>query len=226
MKTFILILIFSLGLAQAQDLAKSFPVGKGSNFSLKMKEGGDPINLTITIASVSTNAVNIEYFMEANGLIPLQMWQQFEIAVPNSGPAQIRQGWVKTKELKAPEIMTEEYLKGFDGVQVSDFLFTDQATLDKNKIGIESVQIPAGKTTATHYRSSNNGQIVDYWISDVAKPIGLMRMISTHPDKPAQNYTLELKNLVNHVKPTIDPAKAVPLTAVGRSLLAKPEGLR
>jgi hypothetical protein len=123
--------------------------------------------------------------------------------------------------------MPEAYLKGASGgLQVNDFLFSNQAQLDKDKIGVETVEIAEGSTKATHYRTSRNGQTIDYWISDDAKPMGLVMLISKNPKKPEQNYGLELVNLMENVKAKILPEKAVPLSEKGKALLAKPESLR
>lgn len=211
----------------AQDLSKSFPVGKGSKFKLNMKDSGAPVNVLIYTAAVGSKSVNIEYFMESEqSLIPIQMWQQFQVEVSAGSPAKVLKGFVQTKELKQPEEMGQEYLKGFNGVKVNDFLFSSKEELDKNKVADETVSVLAGKTKTTHYRTSNNGQTIDYWISDEAKPIGLVKLVSHSEKDPNQNYTLELVNLMNNVKAKIDPQGAVPLSALGKSLLAKPESIR
>lgn len=211
--------------AFAQDLSKSFPAGKGSTFKLVMQDG-PPIDLSIYVASSTSGAVNVEYYMNATGsLVPVQMWQQFEVKI-SRGKADIQKGYLKTKELRAPQIIPSEYLKGYDGVQVNDFLFSSEAELDKNKIGVDEVDIPAGKTKANHYRTINNNQTIDYWISDDAKPIGLVKLVSTSLKDPKKNYKIELKSLMENVRATIDPSLAGPLTDVGRAFLAKPESVR
>ncbi len=218
-KFFLFLVSFSL---YAQDFQKSFPKGKGSTFKLTMRDSA-PIDLSIYVASSTATSANIEYFMNATGsLIPIEMWQQFEIKIV-SGKADVVSGYVKTKELKKPEIMPSEYLQGFDGVKVNDFLFATKAELDKSKISEDEIEIPAGKTKATHYRTINNSQTVDYWISDEAKPIGLVKLVSTSLKVSNQNYKIELKSLMDNVKAAINPTEAGPLTEVGRAFLAKPE---
>jgi hypothetical protein len=194
---------------------------------MKMGGGGDSIHVAIYVAGAKSNSVNIEYFIESRtGLIPISMWQQFEIDLGSGFGAQIKNGYVKTKELPKPEKMTSEYLVGGSGVQVNDFLFNDPKVLQKDKIGDETIQVPAGETSATHYRTSNNGQTVDYWISEDAKPIGLVRLTSRHATDTGQNYSLELEGLMKNVKPMINPLDAVPLTNMGKSLLVKPGSVR
>jgi hypothetical protein len=212
--------------AFAQNLSTSFPAGAGATYKVKMRKDPTPISLSMYIAGTRVDSVHIEYFMETKGLLSAQMWQQFEIGVTSKG-AEIRKGFVQTKELANAEIMPAEYLKGASGgIQVNDFLFPDKAKLDKDKVGIELVEIAAGSTKATHYRTSNNGHTVDYWISDDAKPMGLVMLVSKSEANENQNYSLELASIMENVKAKIIPEKAVPLSDKGKSMLAKPESLR
>lgn len=225
MKLLILALLFTSLSALAQ-LGRSFPAGSGASYNIKMKSDSTPINLQLYVASSRTDSVNIEYFMETKGIVGVQMWQQFEIGVAPGKGAQIKKGYVLTKELSRPESMPAGYLQGAeDGIQVNDFLFVDKAKLDKDKVGDEMVEIAAGETKATHYRTTGNGQTVDYWISDEARPMGLVMLVSKGT-KPEQNYSLELVNLMDNVKAKIRPEDAVPLSAKGREFLAKPSSVR
>lgn len=226
MKNKILLCVLLSGAAHATDLTESFPQGKGSIYQLEVQGQKIPVTVSIYVADSKKDTVSIEYFISSReSLLPLEMWQQFEIAPSPSG-TKVTKGYVQTKELKNPEILTGDYLNGFDGVKVNDFLFSDENEINKNKIGVESVQVPAGKDQATHYRTAANGQTVDYWISDSAKPIGLVKLVSKHPTDEKRNYKLELTSLMKNVKAFIDPAKAVPLSATGKSLLSKPESVR
>lgn len=225
LKIFIPFFLFSLS-CFAQNLSTSFPAGTGAAYKVKMKKDPTPILLSIYVAGTRVDSVHIEYFMETKGLVPVQMWQQFEIGVSANG-AEVRKGYVQTKELTDAEVMPVEYLKGAqDGIKVNDFLFSDKKILDKDKIGVEMVEVAAGTTKATHYRTTGNGQTVDYWISDDAKPMGLVMLVSRSATQENQNYSLEMVNLIRDIKAKILPEKAVPLSAKGKGLLAKPESLR
>lgn len=226
MRIFLFCILLSFNIF-AQNLSQSFPAGKGANYKVKVKGDSTPILLSMYIAGTRVDSVHIEYFMETKGLFPVQMWQQFEIGVDGKGTAKIRKGFVFTKSTPKPEIMTDAYLAGAaGGIQVNDFLFSNKAELEKYKIGQEIVEISAGTTKATHYRRTNNGQTVDFWISDDAKPMGLVMLTSKSDINPNQNYSLEMVNLIENVKAKIQPEKAVPLTKEGASMLAKPSSLR
>jgi hypothetical protein len=213
-------LVIFPALLNAQDLTQKFPAGKGSIFNLDLQNGSPPVSLSIYVASSTRKSVHVEYFMELKAaLIPIQMWQQFEIEIKSNGPTEIITGFIQTKELKRPEILPQDLLKGVGEVKVNDFLFASQQELDKNKIGTETLNLPAGKTTATHYRTVSNGVTLDYWISQEAKPIGLVKLISRSQKHQHQNYQLELSSLIDNIKAHIDPAQAQPLSPTGKALL-------
>ncbi len=208
------------------DLSQTFTAGKGCLYQLEVQGQQIPMDVSIYVAGSSKDRVSIEYFISSReSLIPIEMWQQFEIS-PSSSGAKVTKGFVQTRELKNPEILHSEYLNGFDGVKVNDFLFSTESELNKNKIGVEEVEVPAGKDKATHYRTVAAGQTIDYWISDEAKPIGLVKLTSKHATDQKKNYSLALTSLMKNVKPFIDPSKGVPLTELGKSFLAKPESVR
>ncbi|MES2527881.1 MAG: hypothetical protein V4598_12385 [Bdellovibrionota bacterium] len=210
----------------ATDLTQTFTPGKGCLYQLEVEGQKIPVDVSIYVANSAKERVSIEYYISSReSLIPVEMWQQFEIS-PSGGKAKVTKGYVQTKELKNPETLTGDYLNGFDGVKVNDFLFSSESELNENKVGVEEVEVPAGKDKATHYRTKSNGQTIDYWISDEAKPIGLVKLTSKHATDKKKNYSLALTSLMKNVKPYIDPGKAVPLSEMGKSFLAKPESVR
>lgn len=226
MKNKIVAALLISGQVFAADLSESFPKGQGTLYRLEVKDQPIPIDVSIYVADSFREKVSIEYFLSSReGLIPVEMWQQFEIEPSPGSPAKVTRGFVQTRELKNPEILSPDYMKGFDGVQVNDFLFSSEAELGKNKIGEETVAVPAGKTKATHYQVRRGNQKVDYWISDEAKPIGLVKLVSTSSEEK-KNYTLALTSLMKNVKAYIDPTKGVPLTEKGKSFLAKPGSVK
>lgn len=225
MKYLLILLSFTSFLAQAQNLSQSFPAGTGSSYKIKMVKDPTPIFLSLYVAGTRVDSLHIEYFLETKSLLPVRMWQQFEIGLSSKG-AEVKYGYIQTPELKKPEIIPAENLKGADGVQVNDFLFASKAQLEKDKVGEEMVEIAAGATKATHYRKINNGQTVDYWISSEAKPMGLVMLVSKSDKNEDQNYSLELTSLIENIKPKITPESAVPITEVGKRFLAKPQSVR
>lgn len=216
MKIFSLLLLLSLNLH-----AEAFKQGTGSRYKM-VSENGTTADLSIYISESSFTKLGVEYFFSTDGIIKSQMWQQFIFKIVDNGPLAIQAGYIKTSEFPKPEALTSEYLNVNNGVQVNDFIFAKKKELDKFKIKQELVEVPAGEIIATHYRKKRNGQVVDFWITDETKPIGLVKLISKNPKNPDHNYQLELLNLLKNVKPTITPKVAVPLTDKGKSILPKP----
>lgn len=215
----LVLLVFLLSL---NVFGNSFKVGTGSQFNLKMEKGGNA-DLNIYITESTFTSLSVEYFFFANlGIVQHKMWQQFQFQIKANSPIELKNGYVKNADMTAPEKLTPDYFKVNTGVQVNDFLFSKAEEIEKLKIGVEKIRIPAGSIKASHYRQSNNGQTVDFWISDQAKPIGLVKLISKNEKNPDHNYTIELKTLMKNVKAGIDPSAAVPLTDKGRAALAKP----
>lgn len=108
-----------------------------------------------------------------------------------------------------------------NGVQVEDFFFSKQADIDKYRIGIESIEVPAGTILSTHYQKKKDEQTVDFWIADKAGAIGLVKLISKGSKDKNHNYTIELMSLLKNVKTKINPKIAVPLTKKGEMFLGK-----
>ena len=201
--------------------AQNYKSGEGSQFILNL--GGVQADLSIYFADVNEKSVSIEYYITLpNSFIPVKMWQQFELGINKTGPLNVLNGYVKTGNMEKAEKLTSDYLHVNEGVEVNDFLFADKATFEKDKVGVDKIKTPAGNVTANHYRKTRNNQTIDFWISDEAKPLGLVKLNSTNPQKPEQNFQIELVNMIKNVKPTIDPKAAIPLTEKGKTVLANP----
>lgn len=201
---------------------KSFTVGSGSQFRFSI--GGASGELLLSVADSSSNRVALEYYFSVSqGMYPVEMWQQYVLELSGQAPPRLAEGYIFGRGLKGAERVPKEYLTGLDGLAVSDFLFSTKAQLDKLKIREERIFVLAAPqgTLATRYQQQQRGQTFTYWISDDAKPIGLVRLVSCGP-KPAQNYEIELMALLKNVGRKIDPATAGPLSAEGRALLNLP----
>ncbi len=194
----------------------SFKVGSGSIFDLKMKDGTSS-NLSIYVTESEFSKISIEYFFDTkNTLFGQAMWQQFQMQL--TPKLIITAGYLQTSGMPKAETMTEDFFYVNSGVQLNDFLFQKEQEIQANKVGVEQVEVPAGSIQATHYRKENGGQVVDFWITDKAKPIGLIKLVSKGK-KIHQNYELQLKNLGNNIKAKINPEQAVPLSKEGRAIL-------
>lgn len=224
MKTQILYFLFALFFivpSFSHDLSKSFPKGSGSKFKMFSKNGGTA-DISVYIADAKKDILNVEYFIVSfNSLIPVELWQQYVLVKGHNSMLKVTEGYIKSKELSNPEILTKQYFKNNKGVQISDFIFQNKDELNKYLVGDEKVEVPAGSSKATHYRVSSDGQTIDFWISDEARPIGLVKLVSASKNKPEQNYTLALLEIMKNVKAMIDPSKAKPLSEKGKSLITE-----
>jgi len=200
--------------------ASDFPnykVGSGSEFELSLKNV--KTKLIVTIAAQSPGRLVTEYYFNSPGLVaPMEMWQQFHLQKSAHKNLKITKGFFYTHQTKAPQPLPKENLQGTEALPIDGFMIQNPKDIQKFFIAKEKVSTPAGSVSAAHYRVSTGTQTIDFWISDQAKPIGLVQLKSTGT-KPDQNFGLKLKQLVSNVKRKIDPKKAVPLTEQGRSFL-------
>jgi hypothetical protein len=219
LKAFALILFCCARLAIAGD----YVPGSGSTFKMTFNKGAEA-QLSIYITESSFTRLGVEYYFSAGDFLKTELWQQFHLALSGARPSEghaltLEDGLILSDEMKRPEVMSKDFLNSKnDGVNLEDFFFKKGADLEKLKVGVEKIEVPAGSLLATHYRRVNNGQTVDFWISDKAGAIGLVKLVSVGKTDP-QNYRIELLSLLKNVKPKIDPREAVPLTEKGKAFL-------
>lgn len=219
MKSIFLFLLCFIKITSANAI--EYTVRSGSEFKFSGSKG-ENISLNIYITESSFTKLGIEYFF-STGLLGMDVWQQFILGINNKSLS-LDEGYILSSEMKKPEIMTRDFLNNNpDGVNVEDFFFSKNADIEKYKIGMEKVEVPAGSIFTTHYRQNKKGQTVDFWISDKAGAIGLVKLISKGSTNKDQDYTIELMSLLKNVKPKINPKEAVPLTDKGRLFLNKPK---
>ena len=218
MKNFILIFLLTLPfLIQAKD----YTIGTGSEFKFNSEKSGN-VNLSIYITESSFTRLGIEYFFSTTtSIIPVQLWQQFQLGLKDHGIT-LDGGYIQSDQMKKAETMSRDFLDNNpEGVNISDFFFSKQSDIDKYKIGIETQEVPAGSILATHYRKTHADQTVDFWISDKAGEIGLVKLQSKGKTNKDHDYTIELMSLLKNVKAKINPKEAVPLSEQGKALLSK-----
>jgi hypothetical protein len=89
--------------------------------------------------------------------------------------------------------------------QRSQFRKPDPKTLVKE----ETIKVPAGSFKTKHYRDKmQSGATIDYWVSDGALPLGLVKMTGEGVPGSPGPMTMELTALGKDAKPTITkPAK-------------------
>jgi hypothetical protein len=219
-KTFY-ILFFLTIITNSFSATKNYTVGSGSEF-LFTSAKNEKINLSIYISESSFTQLGVEYFFSTNGsLFNTSVWQQYKLGIKDSGLS-LDEGYIQSSNMTKPEIMSADFLKNNpDGVEISDFFFSKESDIEKYKIGLEKIEVPAGSVVTTHYKKSRNGQNIDFWISDSAGAIGLVKLVSTGAKNKDQDYKIELQSLLKNVKAKINPKDAVPLTDKGRLFLGK-----
>jgi hypothetical protein len=212
------IFIFSAELGSTFEIP-DLKVGSGSLFELKLPSG--TAQIAITVASRTSSDIALEFYFKDQSFTGIEMWQRFHVQ-PNGKKLSLSQGYVLMPQLGGdPFILTDEYLKGFDGAQISTFMFESADELRQSRVGIEKITVPAGTVEATHYRIIDRDQTVDFWTHESAKPIGIVKMTSKGKSLK-HNYSIELKTLMTNSAPKIDTKKARPLTEEAKEFLPKP----
>jgi len=183
MRSAIVALLLCLSAVVRADLSRSFPARSGARYAFHSPLGNAAV--TLSIVESSGNRVVVEVYFARTGLVASSMWQQFVLDV-SSGKPVVREGYLLTGEGRAPERMPSEALAGLDNASLSDFLITSRAYLERWKKGTERIVVPASGPAgiqATRYEQPTGNQVVTYWLSDDAKPLGLVKLVS-RGDKP------------------------------------------
>lgn len=200
---------------------KEYVVGQGSEFKFYDSKETN-VNLSIYVSESSFSKLGIEYYFSTNDLLSTQVFQQYTMGL-GAKTLSLDKGYIMSSDMKKPEIMTEEFMHQNDkGVRIDDFFFSKESELEKYKIGMESVEVPAGTVLCSHYKKNRDDQVIDFWISDKAGAIGLVKLVSKSEKNPNNNYKIELQGLIKNIKAKINPNEAVPLTDMGRMFLGKP----
>ncbi len=208
----ILLLLFLLSFS-----SNAFEIGTGAEY--RFTSDLRTSKLDIYVADSKFNKLNIEYyFYSQEGIQKIKLWQQFELSLNQNRLIGIRKGYIYSPELPSPQILTQKYYSGKKGIQLNSFLGVNKEDIEEYRIGIENIEVPAGSIRAIHYRQKEGNQTIDYWISDLVKPIGLVKLISKDDSSKNNCYTIEMQSLLKNVKAKIKPSEATRLNALGESL--------
>lgn len=196
--------------------------GNGSRFKMHFQGSSSDMHVGLIKVDPTVGKVVLEVYAKAGITEP--MWQQFIVSMKADRP-QIEAGYVQVGS-RSPMVLTSEYLAGAESLDVSMFLLTEAELREgkqKNiqRVGQEKLTTPAGTVTCSRYQVERPDQKLEFWISDEARPIGLVKMVSTGK-KTEQNYRLELEELLSGVVAKINPAKAVPLTDAVKKMISAP----
>lgn len=186
-------------------------------FELNLSSG--KAQVAITIADQSKSELAIEFYFKDLSFIGIEMWQRFHLS-PDNKNLKLNNGYVLMPMLGKPFILSDDYLKGFDGAQLTAFMINSEEEMKSNFIGKESISVPAGTVEALHYRIKDRGQTIDFWIHESAKPVGIVKMTSKGTSIK-QNYELSLLHLIENAGAKINPNEARPLTKEAKEFLPK-----
>lgn len=193
----------------------------GSGTQFLMTKGTDRNELNIYFLKSPDDKtimfeVNLKSLTDSESL-QISMDQHFQMKKVG-GTFQITKGVIKIPQMDKPQILPAHTLSGANGVQMKSFLLGSMDEIDGLKIGPEKIKAGAKTFSTIHYQKVENGQTVDFWVSDEAKPIGLVKMISKGSNAD-MNYELLYQKPLSGMKQKIDPTKAVPLDSTSELLL-------
>lgn len=204
---------------EKEDLVHSYHVGEGAAYYLDLEDRGRA-EVSIYVASVEKNNLDIEVYMVHQGVELTEMWQFFELRLNDQKKIDLKRGLVWIKDLSSPEIIPDDVMKGDDDILLSDFLITKEEDLVKYKVGKELLTIGKSKIETVHYQKKYSDKNIDFYLASKVKPFGLVKLISkSTKNNPEKNYVMHLKNLIKGVKAKIDPTTAKPLSARVKKLL-------
>jgi len=198
----------------AESLAERFHTGEGSKFALSL-EGLTNADLRIYVAESKNDTVNIETHFALAALGGVELWQQTQLR-RNGNQISTGDAYLLAAPMTAPERFNPLEVAPQAGGW-SDFLFPKVDA----KGTPEKIHTEAGVIQATRHSLESGGTRYEFWVSDQARPIGLVKLVATGKTQ----FSLQLQSLLSNVKRKIDPATAVPLSPIGRLLLPGKNGL-
>ncbi len=171
-------------------------VGSGAQYQVTTKDG----NMSFTYAVVGQEQVDGEnaYWLEIRsegGKLKGEMVMK-ELTVMNGPHPKIKK-MIMQAPGRPPMEMPESMIAMMGGMTQR----AEQEQKSKGdmgeKIGTESITVPAGTFECDHYRKQENGKTIDYWISMKVPPYSLVKM-----DGPNTSMVLEkvLTDETTHIK--------------------------
>jgi hypothetical protein len=81
----------------------------------------------------------------------------------------------------------------------------------KNLVNKETIKVPAGTFTTSHYKETRGDSVVEYWVNETALPLGLVKMSGApKAGSPGPKVNMELSAKGNDAKPAITkPTKPI-----------------
>ncbi|MAX65631.1 MAG: hypothetical protein QF441_14025 [Bacteriovoracaceae bacterium] len=190
--------------------SETYEVGDGAQYNLQFKNQN--VKLSIYIADKDSDSLSVEYHFGKSGIFALDMWQQYKLNVSPKGVT-VEKGFIKVSPVNPPEIMEKEHFFNAQGLQLPSFLFSKEKNIQKYFINKEIIELAGASLRTSHYQKEQDGHVVDFWISEEVKPVGLVKLISKSKKQKFNNYQIEITNLLKNVAAAIDPSQAMKMSS-------------
>lgn len=212
------VIICPYGEAENHSLPQ-FKQSTGNLFQLKF--GSIQSDIILAVISSDKEKLVIEINSRiSSSLIPIEMTQQFHLKIRD------KKVYIAEAYISAPILgkniyrLDDEYLQGYDRVQMASFLnFKPNGKF--KKIAKAKVKTDSGDFQSTHYQMKENSQSIDFWIVENIKPFAIAAIRSTGPKKN-QNYMLSYKEPVKAYRSKMDISKAKNMDDKIKAVLPKP----
>jgi hypothetical protein len=147
-------------------------VGSGATYQIKTANNPD-VQFSYAVVGKEGDA----YWMEIRSATPRgSMVMKQLMSMPGAGQTPQIQRMIMQAAGQPPMEMPVSMLQGAAGRSSMQGGSGPRALGEK--VGTETVTVPAGTFECEHYRSASNGKTADVWVSAKVSPYGLVKMIS------------------------------------------------
>ncbi|MEC9281509.1 MAG: hypothetical protein VX642_02260 [Bdellovibrionota bacterium] len=193
---------------------------KSSGNSYDLSFGSIQSKIILAVVSSSTEKLVIEIHSNVSSFIPLEMTHQFHLKIKD------KKIYISDAFINSPVLgnkvyrLDDEYLQGYDGVQMASFLdFKPNGKI--KKIGNAKVSTDLKTFNTSQYQINENSQTIDFWITEEIKPFAIAAIRSSGRKKD-HNYMLSYKEPIKYYRSKLDIRKAQKMDDKIKAILPKP----
>jgi hypothetical protein len=162
-----------MGMGQAPQIAGVFKPEVGAGAQYQITEKGQTTSWVYAVVGKENVSGSEGYWVEMRGESGEAAGTIMKIlTVSQDGKGQAKRVIVQSPGQPPMELPAMMMAMGQRGA-------TQEAALGE-KIGSESVTVPAGTFTCDHYRSKKGEEVTDHWITAQVPPYGLVKSASPH----------------------------------------------